>query len=190
MASLKSMQQELFCQLIAKGKSQTEAYKEAYPRSQKWKEASVWTKASALMADVKVSARCGELIKKASERAEVDASYVLRRLAEIDQMDVLDILEDDGTIKPVREWPKIWRQYLTGIDVSEIIAGQGDDKAVVSILKKIKWPDKLKNLELLGKHLSVGAFVEKHDHTSSDGSMTPKSVDKNLAESLASKLVD
>ncbi len=30
-----------------------------------------------------------------------------------------------------------------------------------SILKKIKWPDKVKNLELLGKHVTVQAFNEK-----------------------------
>ena len=28
-------------------------------------------------------------------------------------------------------------------------------------LKKIKWPDKIKNLELLGKHIAVNAFKEK-----------------------------
>jgi hypothetical protein len=28
-------------------------------------------------------------------------------------------------------------------------------------------------LELCGKHITIGAFSEKHDHTSSDGSMSP-----------------
>lgn len=30
-----------------------------------------------------------------------------------------------------------------------------------ALLKKIKWPDKVKNLELLGKHVSVQAFKEQ-----------------------------
>jgi hypothetical protein len=34
--------------------------------------------------------------------------------------------------------------------------------------KKIKWPDKVKNLELLGKHIAVGAFKEKIEHDVSD----------------------
>lgn len=29
------------------------------------------------------------------------------------------------------------------------------------LLKKIKWPDKIKNLELLGKHVTVQAFREQ-----------------------------
>lgn len=34
-----------------------------------------------------------------------------------------------------------------------------------TILKKIKWPDKLKNLELLGRHVDVQAFKDKVEHT-------------------------
>ncbi len=41
-------------------------------------------------------------------------------------------------------------------------AESGGNGAVSSI-KKIKFPDKLRNLESLGKHVSVGAFKEKMD---------------------------
>jgi phage terminase small subunit len=39
--------------------------------------------------------------------------------------------------------------------------GRGDNKELVGILKKIKWPDKVKNLELIGKHVDVNAFKER-----------------------------
>lgn len=104
------------------------------------------------------------------DRAKVDADYVLTRLLEVDSMDVSDILADDGTILPVKQWPKVWRTNISAIDVSEILSG-GD---VAAILKKVKWPDKTKNRELLGKHINVGAFREKMDLVSSDGSMSPK----------------
>lgn len=107
------------------------------------------------------------------EEVKIDANYVLKRLIEIDQMDVLDIMNDDMSFRPLHEWPKVWRQYLSGVDISEMFDGRGDERAMVGILKKIKWPDKVKNLELLGKHIGVGAFTEKVDHTSSDGSMSP-----------------
>lgn len=95
------------------------------------------------------------------ERVEIDADYVLKRLVEIDQMDVLDIMTEDGSFKRISEWPKIWRQFIQGMDVSEIWDGRGDDRDMVGFLKKIKWPDKVKNLELIGKHISVQAFKEK-----------------------------
>lgn len=42
---------------------------------------------------------------------------------------------------------------------------------MVGILKKIKWPDKVKNLELLGRHVSVQAFKDnvKNEVTGADG---------------------
>ncbi len=41
--------------------------------------------------------------------------------------------------------------------------GRGDERDLVGILKKIKWPDKVKNLELLGKHININAFSERQD---------------------------
>ena len=153
-------------------KNQADAYRECFNTS-KMTDKSVWELASRLMNDVKVKSRVDELKAQVANKCVVDASYVLNRLYEIDQMDVLDIHNDDGTIKPIREWPKIWRQYLSAIEVSEVMQGFGDHRQIAAILKKVKWPDKVKNLELLGKHLAVGAFVDKVDHTSSDHSMSP-----------------
>jgi phage terminase small subunit len=95
---------------------------------------------------------------KAAEEAQVDATYVLKRLVEIDQMDVLDIMDENLNMKPLKEWPKIWRQYINNIESIELSDGEG-------WLKKIKWPDKVKNLELIGKHVSVGAFKDKIEHS-------------------------
>ena len=58
---------------------------------------------------------------------------------------------------PVSLWPKVWRTTLSGLDVVEMSA-EGNTAA---LLKKIKWPDKVKNLELIGKHISVQAFKEQ-----------------------------
>lgn len=95
-----------------------------------------------------------------SAKTKIDSTYVLTRLSEIDQMDAKDIFEDDGSLKHIKDWPKIWRQFLSGFDVKEIWDGYGDDRKVSGMLKKVKWPDKVKNLELIGKHVSVGAWKE------------------------------
>lgn len=104
-------------------------------------------------------------LEKRAARTKIDADYVLHRLAEIDRMDVLDIMGDDMSLKPVSEWPKVWRQYLSGFDVAEMFEGRGEDREMVGILKKIKWPDKVKNLELLGKHVGVQAFKDRVEHS-------------------------
>jgi len=98
--------------------------------------------------------RIAELKADRNEQVNVDAAYVLRRLIEIDEMDVLDILNANGELKPIKNWPKVWRTTLSGMDVTEMA---GDS---AGLLKKIKWPDKVKNLELLGKHVTVQAFKD------------------------------
>lgn len=102
-----------------------------------------------------IAKRIAELKADRNEEVGIDAAYVLKRLVEIDQMDVLDILLANGELKPIKDWPKTWRTTLSGMDVTEMA---GD---AAGLLKKIKWPDKVKNLELLGKHVDVQAFKEK-----------------------------
>lgn len=117
-------------------------------------------KASVMMRDERIQKRIAELMEERNKRNRVSADYVLMRLVEIDQMDVIDILNDDGSLKPIREWPKIWRTTLSGFDLSSTIMNMNED-AIETILKKIKWPDKVKNLELIGKHVDVNAFKER-----------------------------
>lgn len=138
-----------------------------------------------------IQERISELKSDRCERIAVDAAYVLQRHIDIDQMDMADILTDDGYMKPIREWPKIWRQYLSGMDISELWEGRGDEKEQIGVLKKIKWPDKVKNLELLGKHVDVQAYREKTDVNHSGTITTYSKEDYEKAESnLGSKFDD
>jgi len=165
---------EIFCQqVVLNGWDQSAAYRVAYPNSQKWKDNSVHVKASQLMKTDKVRIRVEELKAKVAELAEkkfeIDADYVLRRHHEIDAMDVADIMDDDGNIKPIKEWPKPWRQSISGIEVTELTAGKSDQKTLIGVLKKIKFPDKIRNLELLGKHIYVNAYREQVGVTGANG---------------------
>lgn len=60
MAMALTAKQEAFCQGIADGLTQADAYRRAY-NAEKMADKTVWEKASALMADGKVSARVAEL---------------------------------------------------------------------------------------------------------------------------------
>lgn len=119
--------------------------------------------ATQLLANAAVKQRIDELKGERNQRTEINADYVLRRLAAIDQMDVLDILNDDGGLKPISEWPPVWRTSISAMDI-ESRTLNFDETTTEFILKKIKWPDKVKNLSLLGKHVNVNAFKEVHEH--------------------------
>lgn len=142
------------------------------------------SQASTLLRNPKVQAEVTRRKEQRSQRTKIDADYVLHRLSEIDQMDVLDILEDSGNVKPVRNWPKIWRQFISGFDVNELFHGAGEEREIVGLLKKIKWPDKVKNLELIGRHVNVQAFKDKIE---SDNKLTFQNVPEKV-QSLIDKL--
>jgi len=157
--------QELFAREYLKDLNATQAAIRAG-----YSEKTAQAQSSRLLSNVMVQSRIAELKIERNEEVGINAAYVLRRLVEIDQMDVLDILTDSGDLKPIREWPLCWRTTLSGLDIQAISGEEG----TAALMKKIKWPDKVKNLELLGKHIDVNAFKENIDHKSSDGSMTPK----------------
>lgn len=60
-------QQEKFAQEVASGKTQSDAYRVAYPASRQWQPATVHQAASRLMADSKLSARVADLQRAAAE---------------------------------------------------------------------------------------------------------------------------
>lgn len=111
------------------------------------------------MTNADVAAFVAEAQAKRSERTEINADWVLKRLAEEATADVGDLYADDGRIKPVHEWPLIWRQGLVaGLEVETIGEGVGH-------LTKVKLSDRIKRIELIGKHVGVQAFKEKIEHT-------------------------
>ncbi|ASM17980.1 terminase small subunit [Serratia marcescens] len=148
-------QMERFCQEYIKNPDNQTAAAAAAG----YKNAAV--SASRNMDNPKVQERIAELMKQRNKRTKIGADYVLKRLVEIDELDLADIMNDDLTLKPLSAWPKAWRQFLSGVKVAELFEGQGDDKQMIGVLKSIKWPDKVKNLELIGKHVDVMAFKER-----------------------------
>lgn len=94
--------------------------------------------------------------------AKVDAQDVLSRLKDEVEADIADLFDDDGKLLPVWEWPLVWRQGLiSGIEVEELWEGRGEDRVQVGMLRKVKISDRLKRIELIGKHIGVQAFKER-----------------------------
>lgn len=75
-------QREAFARAIAKGGTQADAYREAYPVSKKWKDKSVHEKASALMKDGKVMSRVDELRAKAAAKVVLTVENLIAELEE------------------------------------------------------------------------------------------------------------
>ncbi|MGX1353382.1 phage terminase small subunit [Bradyrhizobium elkanii] len=102
-----------------------------------------------------------------SAETKIDAAWVLKRLAVEADADMADLYFENGAIKPVHEWPKIWRQGLVaGVEHVEIKDAEGN--ATGDHVVKIKVSDRVRRLELIGKHVNVNAFQEQVNHTGLD----------------------
>lgn len=101
-----------------------------------------------------------------SQETEIDANWVLKRLAAEAEADIADLYDDAGDLLPVKQWPKIWRQGLiAGLDI-DVISLEGVD---IGKVKKIRVSDRVKRIELIGKHIGVKAFDETLNVKGLDG---------------------
>ena len=117
------------------------------------------TNGSMLLRNKKVAEALTKAKKSRSERTKIDADWLLSRLADEAEADIADLYTDEGSLKPVNMWPEIWRKGLvSGIDVEQRYAYEGGDKVPDGIITKIKLSDRIKRLELIGRHVDVSAF--------------------------------
>jgi phage terminase small subunit len=103
-----------------------------------------------------------------SKRVEVRQDDVLRELVRIATCDIAQAFDEEGRLRPLHEIPEDVRRAIAGVETVErtLSAGQqGEDDeeveevAVVQRVRKIKFWDKPKTLELLGRHLKM--FTDK-----------------------------
>lgn len=105
-----------------------------------------------------------------SKRTQIDADWVLRRLAMEIEADLAELYDEKGALKPISDWPMIWRQGLVaGVETVQEFEEVDGRKVPIGLVHKVKLSDRIRRLELIGKHIAVGAFAEKHEHTGKDG---------------------
>lgn len=82
--------------------------------------------------------------------------------------DIKDILNDDGTIRPVPDWPESVSRAICGLEIFEESAGFGENKTFLGYTKKMKTESKLKALELMMKSFNLLTERTMSLHGSSD----------------------
>ncbi|MDX8537050.1 terminase small subunit [Mesorhizobium abyssinicae] len=120
-----------------------------------------------LLENVEIAAAIRAAKVERSEETKIDAAWVLNRLAIEAQADMADLYTETGAIKPVHEWPLIWRQGLVaGIKHQELRDSEGNRTG--EFIVDIKVSDRIRRLELIGKHIGVKAFEEQVNVTGLD----------------------
>lgn len=100
-----------------------------------------------------------EKLAARKQRCEIKADEVLLELWRIARADIGEAFDKEGRLKPLHEMPEDVRRAIAGVEVEEMFDGSGESRAHVGNLRKVKFWDKPRTLELLAKHL--GLLVER-----------------------------
>lgn len=120
--------------------------------------------ASRLLRNVHVLAIVEKLQAAQRERTGVTADTILFELLRIARSDLGQAFDENGNLLPIKEIPEDVRRAISGVETFEEFDGHGADRVKIGETRKLKFWDKTRALELLGKHL--GLYVERVDHTS------------------------
>jgi phage terminase small subunit len=118
--------------------------------------------ASKLLAMPEIKAKVEKAMSDRASRVQVDADWVLRRLHADATADLSELYDDKGALLPVKDWPAVWRTGLvSGVEtVQEQDGRDADGNTRWVTVRKVKLLDRTKLIELIGKHVGVGAFRE------------------------------
>lgn len=152
--------QEKFCLEYLKDRNASRAYRTAYNASN-MKEATIQNNAYKLLQNNDIATRLKKLGEKHAKKNDVTAERIIRELAGIAFFDVKHLYNEDGTLKQITELSEEVTRAIHS--TKQRMEKQGADKEDWAEIKEVKTHDKLKALELLGRHLVM--FTDKHEHS-------------------------
>ena len=166
-----TVKQEKFVQGLFKGLTQREAYKQAY-NTENMKDATIDNNAYKLAQTSEIITSLKELQGKQAERVGITADMIIKELAKVafsDGTDFAKVVEKTGKRTKIDEEGLTELEEFTykTVDVENTENLSKDKRAAIASIKETKFGiavetyDKIKALELLGKHL--GVFTDKVD---------------------------
>jgi phage terminase small subunit len=100
-----------------------------------------------------------QAIEKAMEerlkKAGIHSERVLLEIARVALSDTRKLYNDDGSLKHPKDWPDDVAAAVAGAETFEEFAGRGENRQQIGWTKKVRLFDKVRALEMLGKHLNL-----------------------------------
>ena len=124
-----------------------------------YSEKTAYSQGNRLLKNDEIQEAIKELEAAASKRTEVSKDMVIRELARVAFVDPRKLFDEEGRPKDIRFLDPDTAAALSSVDIYEEFDYNGEDKELSGYTKKYKWSDKLRALEMLGKHL--GMFTDK-----------------------------
>ncbi len=182
--------EELFCQAVVKGKSNSDAYREAYETA-RMKPESINRMAHDLRQNLKITSRIAFLRDQAARAAVITESRVLTETGRIAFADLRKAFAEDGSLLPPHKWPDELASAVKSIKVVEMagsMAVNAEDGSVTHVpmyTKEIVLCDKNSALEKLFKHMGMFEKDNRQRNPFAESfTRLPDEVQKLIAEKL------
>ena len=108
-----------------------------------------------LLSHPHVAYKINRLVETQLDNLKVDADLVLKEILKLAMVDLQDIFDTKGNLRPVEEMPENVRKAISSIEVFEEFEGQGKFRKSIGFTKKIRFWPKEKALEMLAKYLKM-----------------------------------
>jgi phage terminase small subunit len=117
-----------------------------------------------------------ESMENREKNVETSAEWVLKALHGEAIADIADLYDKAGSLKPIHDWPIVWRTGLvTGVKTKQEHEYKDGQKVPNGVVTEIKLSDRVKRLELIGKHhamftdnVNLGGEVHLRDTSDSN----------------------
>lgn len=133
--------------------------------------------AARLLANASIKAAVDAAIAQRAVRVEAKGDDVVRELLRLASVDPLLAYDKHGALLPLHKMPEDVRRTISAIDVEEITDSEGN---VLGHVKKVKFWDKNKAIELLGKHLRLFDVKQPGAGVQTSAGLSPKEALKIL----------
>ncbi len=143
-------------------------------------EKAAHVQAGTLMKKPHVQAEIQRLMAERSKRTEITQDSVIREIAKLAFGDIRKLFDDQGALLPVQDWPDDIAPTVSSVEIDELWQGFGENRTQIGETKKVKFWDKGKALEMLGRHLKL--FVDRVEASGPGGGPIPVADVKTLSD--------
>lgn len=146
--------EEKFCVEFVKPtnyRNQSAAYRKAFPKSVKWQDKSVHERACRLMKKDKIKSRIVQLQEIIKNNMIADIQEITIGLTRDMRFDPRKLFNENGNIKNIKDLDEETALSLCGYEETEKYDMEGNP----IITRKIKFPEKNKSRELMGRSLNM-----------------------------------
>jgi phage terminase small subunit len=151
-----------FCQEYIKDLNATQAYLRARI-DKEIKSSTANVEGCKLLAKPNVQAKVEHLASERSARTQIDGDKVLTRVDGMAKTDPRRLYDENGALLPPHLWPDDVALSVQSVETTELFEQMGSERIHIGYTKKVKFWDKVKSNELLGKHLKL--FSDRVEHS-------------------------